>query len=405
MFEIVIDKKVIKWMLEGDDYCGISLYPRGVILPPEQYRGRGCSTSKLRFKTDYKPHGKEEQHNLTNLRYLWDEMSGNPNDKAWDYLETALPYISSIYRPGHYVIAWYDTARDDFIPNKIKMKPSLMNIGISPSEYKRLYQSQNDSKYQKLINEENIQISYSEYQYYKQEPYFERAVTLYKKKMQEKKEINKAVKQAEQALLNISKNIKGIKGIKLAYHCPDIESNNFVDFLGSFSSLEAEIQAYNDLVQNNEMFIIFQPKDYNTIFEVYERANQIKKNRESLQFALEEKTFKENQEKILKDFENDTYIIVIPKTHQECIAYGSTMHNYLGNYEWNSYLRNGKRAVFLVKEKSSSKLVACIDGNTNTLKYKFKRKQALAPRNEPIRNGQIKNFIQAYIAYINEKEN
>lgn len=63
--------------------------------------------------------------------------------------------------------------------------------------------------------------------------------------------------------------------------------------------------------------------------------------------------FKENQTGISLNYENEDFIVIVPVTYQELLSEGKALNNCLAHYEWNQYLKRGKRRVVFIREKSN----------------------------------------------------
>lgn len=112
-------------------------------------------------------------------------------------------------------------------------------------------------------------------------------------------------------------------------------------------------------VKGNPMDII------KKIADDYARANE-----ENTILAEVNKIFKANQTSLNLNFENKDFIVKVPTTYDELLAEGSALKNCLAHFEFNNYIKNGRRRIAFVRRKSDpdKACIACdIDVYANSI--------------------------------------
>lgn len=107
--------------------------------------------------------------------------------------------------------------------------------------------------------------------------------------------------------------------------------------------------------------------------------------------------FKENQTSIELNFENEDFKVVVPTTYKELVAEGNALKNCLGHYEYNNYVKNGRRRIAFVRRKDNpdKAYIACdIDVYDNMIM------QYLAFGNDNVRDSKALDFQRAYQEYL-----
>lgn len=110
------------------------------------------------------------------------------------------------------------------------------------------------------------------------------------------------------------------------------------------------------------------------------------------------KIIKYNQTSIPLTFEDDKFIVKVPTTYEELLAEGTALRNCLGHYEYNNYVKNGRRRIVFIREKSNpdKSFIACdIDVYENEIM------QYLKYGNNDVHNQDALNFREKYQTYLN----
>ncbi len=134
-------------------------------------------------------------------------------------------------------------------------------------------------------------------------------------------------------------------------------------------------------------------KELKSYQQVNDCLNQLEADLANARNAEENQRFAEVQKATLKEYENETYKIIIPLNVGECITYGDRLSNCLGHFEWDNYLRLNKRAAFVVLNKTTNKYVACVDISLSN-KHLC---QCLGPCNSTITDQNLLSFIHDYL--------
>lgn len=107
--------------------------------------------------------------------------------------------------------------------------------------------------------------------------------------------------------------------------------------------------------------------------------------------------FKKNQTSIPLEFENDKFIVKVPTTYKELLTEGTALRNCLGHYEYNNFVRNGRRRVVFIRRKNfpDKSYIACdIDVYTNDIQ------QYLRYGNERVIDTDALDFKEKYQEYL-----
>lgn len=109
--------------------------------------------------------------------------------------------------------------------------------------------------------------------------------------------------------------------------------------------------------------------------------------------------FKENQTSIELNFENEDFKVVVPTTYKELVAEGDALKNCLGHYEYNNYIKNGRRRIAFIRRKDNpdKAYIACdIDVYDNMIM------QYLAFGNDNVRDSKALDFQREYQEYLSK---
>lgn len=90
---------------------------------------------------------------------------------------------------------------------------------------------------------------------------------------------------------------------------------------------------------------------YSIWHNLSEQTRQHIAKKELEQKEAEAKLFAEKQTKYDLHYENEYFTVVVPTSWEECANEGSALHNCLGGYEWENYLKNGNRGVVFIRKK------------------------------------------------------
>lgn len=111
----------------------------------------------------------------------------------------------------------------------------------------------------------------------------------------------------------------------------------------------------------------------------------------------EAKLFMKRQTEYDLHYENEYFTVVVPTSWEECADEGSALHNCLGGYEWENYLRNGNRGVVFIRKKDcpDKPYIAC-DFNWDTKWIS----QFLTYYNDDVTDGKALAFKSAFQTYL-----
>jgi len=113
--------------------------------------------------------------------------------------------------------------------------------------------------------------------------------------------------------------------------------------------------------------------------------------------AIVDELIKKNQTSIPLEFEDDKFIVKVPTTYKELLAEGTALRNCLGHYEYNHFVRNGRRRIVFIRRKNfpDKSYIACdIDVYTNDIQ------QYLRYDNETVIDTDALEFKEKYQDYL-----
>ena len=113
--------------------------------------------------------------------------------------------------------------------------------------------------------------------------------------------------------------------------------------------------------------------------------------------AIVDELIKKNQTSIPLEFEDDKFIVKVPTTYKELLAEGTALRNCLGHYEYNHFVRNGRRRIVFIRRKNfpDKSYIACdIDVYTNDIQ------QYLRYGNETVIDTDALEFKEKYQDYL-----
>lgn len=267
----------------------------------------------------------------------------------------------------------------DEMANRLTAYPDLSQGAIARKYYEKINERVYASQYALYSDVLTIE----DFIKYRKEPLFKRMVKILRNENAIIQNIQKEVEKLSAIVQQDGYDDKAID-IKVAF---DIK-------LSQPYCLMNDLKEIADIAKQLENNVTW--KEIKTYKQVQDYLKQLQIDLANFKNPIANELFSKNQKATLKDYENEIYKVIIPLNIGECIKYGDRLSNCLGHFEWNTYLKNGKRAAFVVLNKTTNKYVACVDLSIPNKKVC----QSLGPCNSTLQNQELISFINTYITII-----
>lgn len=175
-----------------------------------------------------------------------------------------------------------------------------------------------------------------------------------------------------------------------------------IEHLYSKGLTEKEITAYYRIMyfQGCSMFV-----GSNTVIQYLEALKLLKQSIPTGNFIMNyrkvmseyndyinkeaEKIFAENQNVFDLHYTHNNISVLVPQTRKELAYYGNVFHNCLNGYEWENYLKTGKRKVVIILKDNEPQVCCDMDNFLNIRQY-------YAPYNHCVKDEELKEFRTLY---------